>query len=410
MKKIALLGISLLALAGAASAQTTIKINGYGGTDPAVVGDLINRFVKPAVAGDNITVVYEPVNGDYNQQLTNMLSAGNAGDVFYLPGETVQGFAATGKLLPLNGLVNTGPFIGSLNKTFTVGGKTYAIAKDFNTLAVEYNKDVFDEAKVPYPDASDTWTTFADKLRKVKQALGDGYYGICTPPDYARMGAFAIAAGWQPFDAQGKTNLLDPRFKSAFDWYTGLAKDKTAVQPSDLSKDWGGACFATGKVAAAIEGGWIVNFLRDQAPNLKYGTVLLPKDPATGKRGNFLYTVGWAINAGTKNKAAAAKVLSALTSPQAQQYILEQGLAIPSRAALQSSPYFKKTNQDAQNSAVIFSGATDGNVRTYTAGKYSLSNFTQPINEALTAVLSGKSTSAAALQKAQTALNSLESR
>ncbi|WP_027481853.1 ABC transporter substrate-binding protein [Deinococcus pimensis] len=410
MNKALLLGLSLLALGATAGAQNvTIKINGYAGQDPAIVSDLINRFVKPQVAKDGITVTYEPLQGDYNQQLTNLLSAGNAGDVFYLPGETVQPFVATGRILPLNGLVDSKAFLSNLNKTFTVGGKLYGIAKDFNTLSLVYNKDLFDEAKVAYPNANDTWTTLATKLRSVRKALGNDYYGACFVPDYARMGAFALANGWQPFDAQGRTNVQDPKFKAAFDWYTGLAKDKTVVQPSDLSTDWGGGCFGKGNTAIAIEGNWITGFLRDNAPNLNYGTAPLPK-ATSGKRGNFLYTVGWAINARTKNKAAAVKVLNALTSAQAQQYILERGLAIPSRTALQTNAFFKKTTPEAQNASVVFRGASDGNVVTYTAGRYNLGEWTRPINEALASVLSGKSTSAAALQKAQADLNTLQKR
>lgn len=153
-----LLGLTLAACAalGSAHAQTTIKINGYGGTDPAVVGDLINRFVKPALAKDRITVVYEPLQGDYNKSLTTLLAAGNAGDVFYLPAETLDGFVATGKVLPLNGLVNTSPFIKSLNAAFTRGGRLYGVAKDFNTLTLVYNRSLFDEAGVKYPDGTDT--------------------------------------------------------------------------------------------------------------------------------------------------------------------------------------------------------------------------------------------------------------
>ncbi|PYE51899.1 ABC transporter substrate-binding protein [Deinococcus yavapaiensis] len=411
MKKIVLLGLALSTLVGVASAQNvTIKINGYGGTDPAVVGDLINRFVKPAVAKDNITVVYEPLQGDYNQSLTNLLSAGNAGDVFYLPGETVQAFAATNRLLPLNGLVSSTPFLAALNRTFTVNGKLYAIAKDTNSLAIVYNKDIFDEAKVAYPNANDTWTTFADKLRKVRQALGNDYYGICFPADYARMGAFAFAAGWRPFDSQGRTNVNTASFRRAFDFYTGLVKDKTAIQPSDLSEGWSGGCFAKGKVAAAIEGNWIVNFLRDSAPNLKYGTAPLPKDPTTNRRGNFLYTVGWAINANTKNKDAAVKVLQALTSVQAQTYILEQGLALPSRSALQRNAFFTKNTPESQAANIIFRGSSDGNVQTYSAGRYTLNDFQRPINEALTSVMTGQATTAQALQRLQTALNTLQRR
>ncbi|GAA4010629.1 extracellular solute-binding protein [Deinococcus rubellus] len=411
MRNKLMLGLMLLTAAAStqAAAQTTIKINGYAGQDPAIVGDLINRFVKPALAKDKISVTYEPLQGDYNQQLTTLLAAGNAGDVFYLPAETLDGFVATGKILPLNGVVQTGPYIKSLNTAFTRSGKVYAIAKDFNTLAVEYNKDLFDEAKVPYPSNTDTWSSFQDKLTKVKKALGNDYSGICLTPDYARMAEFAFAAGWKPFDSKGKTNLLDPAFVRGFNYFTGLAKNKVGIQPSEISQSWSGGCLGTGKVAVAIEGNWIVGFLKDNAPNLKYGSALIPKDDKTGKRGNFVYTVGWAINAGTKNKAAAIKVLNILTSPQVQQYVLEQGLAIPSRTSLSNNAFLKKTDAGAANSKAVFDGATDGTVQPYYFGTQG-PDWIKPINTALAAVLSGQKSSADALKQAQAEMNTFQNR
>lgn len=412
MKKVLTLSLGLALLAASASAQTaskTVKINGYGGTDQTLVNDLINRFVKPQMAKDGVTVVYQPLQGDYNKALTTLLAANTAGDVMYLPGETVDGFVATGKVLPLNGLVSPTPFIKSLNTAFTRNGKLYAVAKDFNTLTVVYNKDLFDEAGVAYPNNNDTWSSLATKLRQVKTKLGNDYYGTCLAPSWDRFGAFAFATGWQQFGANGKTNLADPRFAEAFNWYTGLAKDKVGVQPSELSAGWNGDCLKSGKVAVAIEGGWIVNFLRDNAPNLKFGTALLPKNDKTGKRGNFLYTVGWAINSGTKNKAAAVKVLNILTSPQVQQYVLEQGLAIPSRSSLTNSAYFKKADPGAQNARLVFDGADDGYVRAFTFGPKG-PDWAKPINEALASVLSGQKSAADALKKAQADMTTFQSR
>ncbi|KEF34178.1 ABC transporter substrate-binding protein [Deinococcus sp. RL] len=412
MKRVLFLSLGLALLTPFAAAQTatrTIKINGYGGTDQALVNDLINRFVRPVMAREGVTVTYQPLQGDYNQALTTLLAAGNAGDVMYLPAETLDGFVATGKILPLNGVVNTSPFIRSLNTAFTRNGRLYAIAKDFNTLTLVYNRDLFDEAKVAYPNNNDTWSSLATKLRTLKQRLGNEYYGICLAPNWDRFGAFAYATGWQQFDSRGRTNLADPRFAEAFTWYTGLARDKVGVTPSELSAGWGGDCLKTGRVAVAIEGGWIVNFLRDNAPNLRYGTALLPKNDKTGKRGNFLYTVGWAINANTKNRAAAVKVLNLLTSAPAQQYVLEQGLAIPSRSALQNNAYFKKTDPGAQNARLVFAGADDGNVRAFTFGPQG-PDWAKPINEALASVLSGQRSAADALKKAQADMTTFQRR
>ncbi len=402
MKKILFLIVSL-ALLGSAFAQTTVRIMGYGGQDPAIVQRLLSDVIGDELEAEGITIQYEPLEGDYNAALTNALSAGTAADLFYLPGETAPGFIATGKVLPLNDLVDSSVYLDNLNQTFTQDGNLYGIAKDFNTLAVFYNKDLFDEAGVEYPNADDDWNTFADKLRAVND-LGDDVYGACLPADFARLGAFAFANGWQPFGEDGQANLQDPAFVEAFDWYTGLVQEGVAVQPSDIGAGWPGDCLAKEQAGVAIEGAWMLGFLRDQAPNLQYGTALLPKSPTTGERGNYIYTVAWAINADSPNQEAAAKVLQALTSEETQQFILEQGLAIPSRSALSENAYFEQDTPEAQANKTVFEGASDGNVLGFQFGAVG-TDYGAPIANAMTAVMTGQSDSEAALQEAQTELD-----
>lgn len=401
MKKAVLLG-TLLALSGA-FAQTVITIGGYDGpTDTATVNDLINKYIKPAVDQDGISVKYVPT-ADFGKNLKNQLSAGTAPDLFYLEADAVPELAASGKLVDLTSSVKSSDFLGNLNKVFTIGGKLYGVPKDFNTLVLYYNKDLFDQAKVAYPGPNDTWNTFDDKISKVQKALGGDYKGTCFPADYARFGAFAASTGWKPFNAQGKT-VLDANFVRAFEWYAGMVKKGVAVQPSQINAGWGGDCIKSGKVATAFEGAWALPFLRDNAPNLKYGTALLPRDPQTKGRGNLLYTVAWAINADSKNKAAALKVLSALTSAQTQQYVLSSGLALPSRKALQTDPYFKKTTVEAMANKNVFTGASGNNVFPFAPGKYGADWF-NAFNEALKSTLDGTSSSADSIKRAQDTLN-----
>lgn len=410
MKRILLVG-ALLVAGSAALAQTSITIGGYGGnTDPPIVNELINRFVKGKVPG--VDVKYLPIGDPYVGNLTNQLSAGTAPDVFYLPDASAAGLIASGKVMPLNGLVSDADFVKSLNTPYTVGGKLYGIAKDFNTLALFYNKDLFDQAKVAYPNAKDTWDTYTDKITKVQAALGGkdkGIYGACFAPEYARFGGFLASTGWKPFNAENKTNLMDKRFVSAFTFYTDLVKKGVAVRPATISTGWGGECFKTGKVATAFEGAWMLGYLNDNAPNLRYGAVALPRNPTTHFSGNLIYTVAWAINADTKNKDAAVKVFNALTSKEAQQFILESGLALPSRKSLQSDPFFKKATAQAQANKVIFDNASNPTtyILPFTASKWG-DDWFRPINEAITAVMDGQVSVTDALKKAQTTINALK--
>ncbi len=399
---LALSAAAVLAGSLVSGQANVITIGGYDGpTDTALVADLITKFVTPKLAADGVTVKYVPT-AEFGKTIVNQLSAGTAPDLFYLEDFAAKGLISSGKIMPLNGLVNFKDFLPSLNSVFSSGGKQYGIAKDFNTLVMYYNKDLFDQAKVSYPDANDTWNDFSTKTAAVQKALGKGYYGTCFPSSYDRFGAFAASTGWKPI-ISGRT-ILDNNFKRAFKFYTDLVKSGVAAKPSQVNAGWGGDCIKGGKVATAFEGGWALGFLRDQAPNLKYGTTLLPRDPISGKRGNLIYTVAWAINNGTKNKAAAIKVLNVLTSLEAQKFVLSGGLALPSRISLQDDPYLSGTGVENIAFKNIFKGASEGNAVPFAPDKFG-GDWFNGINDALSAVMDGQKTADQGVRDAQAAIN-----
>ena len=408
-----LLLCGIMAFTQAAQAQTQVRVSGWGGTDLAIVEELISRFVQPAVADEGIQVVYEPVADSFDAYLYNALSAGTAPDLFYVDIFWSEPIFRAGQVEPLNrylassSRLSAGDIIPNLLDSFTIDGQIYGIPKDMNTLAVFYNKDLFDEAGVPYPDANDDWNTLADKLRRVSEATG--VYGTALVPKFERFGAFAYAAGFVPFDENGHTDLSQPGFRAAFDWYTGLFEQGLAVQPADIGADWPGSALANEQIAVAFEGGWIIGFLRDQAPNMRYGVAPMPKAPITGKRGNMIYTVSWSMNAASQVKDAAFRVLEELTSPEAQQWVLERGLAIPSRSALADNPYFDEPTAEAQANRIIFEGVSDGYVYPFKFRQYG-GDWMRPIDDALSAVVNGELSAERALQEAQQQLNRLTGR
>jgi len=407
-----LLIVSMLLIFSAVSmAETEVRIVGFGGIDKSIVEELIGLFVVPELTGTGITAIYEPIVDDYEGNLINTLSAGTAGDLFYMDIFWAEYIIKAGQVEPLDDylakstVISKDDIIHSLLNAFSFDGKAYGIPKDFNSLALFYNKDHFDIAGVTYPNENDTWEDLENKLAKVVEAFGGEVEGMALAPDFARFGAFAYAAGWEPF-VDGKTNLMDPAFKEAFNWYTGLKEKGLGVMPADVGQGWGGGALATETVATALEGAWILGFLRDEAPNLKYGATLLPKNSKTGQPGNLIYTVAWGINANSQNKDAAFKVMEALTSPAAQQFILERGLAIPSRKALADNPYFEKDTPEAQANKTVFEGASAGYVKPFKFKEYG-GNWMNPINVALSEVMSGQKTVDEALEIAQEQLDEL---
>lgn len=396
--------VMLVMVGSLAFAKEQVRIAGFV-NDQVIVEEMILQFVNPQLQSQGIEVIYEPIADDYQRYIVNALSAGTGPDLFYMDIFWADAVIRSGKVEVLDNyiakskILHKEDFIPSLLDAFCLEGKVYGIPKDFNSLALFYNKDLFDLAKVAYPNEDDTWVTLEAKLKKVA-ALDSEIYGIALQPEFARMGALAYGAGFQPFDANGKTNLLDPAFRDAFQWFTSLEEKKIGIMPADLGQGWGGGALATEKVATCMEGAWMIGFLRDNAPNLNYGATLLPKAPKTDQRGNFIFTVAWGMNKDSKRKDASFKVLEILTSPEVQQWILERGLAIPSRKALANNPYFEQKTPEAQANFIVFRGASEGIIHPFSFRQYG-GQWMDPINENLVSVLSGEYTVDQALKEAQ---------
>ena len=395
MTRYLLASLSLLALTTAASA-VDVRISGWGGSEVAIVNGLIDDVLADELKAADIKVIYEPVDGDFSQFITNALSAGTAPDLFYTDIFWSRAVFGTGKVEPTTN--DSSAFAPNLVEAFTYDGKVMALAKDFNTLALHYNKDIFDDAGVEYPTDDETWTSLQDKLVAIHEKLPD-VNGLCVVPDYARFAAFALGSGWEQFNAEGKT-VLDDNFKRAFTFYTGLVKAGAAVPAADVGEGWTGGCFTKEIAAVSLEGAWIIGAIRDGAPNMNWGTARVPKDPQSGKAGNLIFTVGWTVNADSAVKDAAQKVAELLTSEKAQQWVLEQGLALPSRSALADNPWLEGATPEQTANRVVFAGLQDGNVEPFFFGDLG-GAWMEPINTALNAVLTGETDVDTAIAAAQ---------
>lgn len=138
----------VLALTPAVGAQqpVEVRVSGWGGTDIAIVEELIARFVQPAVEPEGIRVVYEPVAEAFDTYLFNSLSAGTAPDLFYVDIFWSEPLFRAGQVEPLNRYLarsdrlSPADIVPSLLEGFTIDGQIYGIPKDFNTLALIYTR------------------------------------------------------------------------------------------------------------------------------------------------------------------------------------------------------------------------------------------------------------------------------
>jgi multiple sugar transport system substrate-binding protein len=344
----------------------TVRLSGWVSSpaETALLESLIYEFEQ---ANPDIIVKYEPITGDYGQAMLTAFASGTAPDVFYVDVALFQVWASKGVLLPLDSLMSTtgvtkDMFIPSLTNAFTYNGQIYGIPKDFNTLGLFYNKDLFDKAGLSYPTDSWTW----DDLRNAAQKITDlsdpnnPVYGFGVPSDAGRFPVFVGQNGGSVMTPDFTDTQLDSQAAiDAAKFYTGFRTDKIGATPADLGQSWQGTDFGMGQLGMVLEGGWLIPYLAQSFPNIKYGIARLPAGP--GGKSNLLFTVSWSINKNTTVADAAWKVIDYLTNEQSQTTVLNSGFALPSRASLQNSDYLKNN----PNVAAIFNGASDNAVPFY---------------------------------------------
>src|SRR5205809_7432641 len=379
--------------AGASAALSgDIRISGWSSspTEDALLQDSINTFMA---ANPNVKVKWEPIAQDYETVLKTNLAAGTEADVFYADIFWIDSLMKTGKLLALDDLMaktgtNKSDFVPSLINAFSYQGKTYGIPKDFNTLGLVYNKDLFTAAGVAAPTNDWTWN---DLSAAAKKLTAGSVVGLSLPADAARFMPFLWQAGGD------LANINNAAGQAAADFYTGFeVKDKVSKLPSEIGMGWAGEAFEKGKAAMVFEGGWLPADLNNNFKSVNYGVVQLPKGSA-GKA-NLIFTVSYSVSAKTKNPDAAWALTNYLTGKDNQSKVLKAGFALPTRAALSS----EITNA---NSKAIFDGAPYGKPFNY--GGANTGKVNDEINKALESVMLGKSSVKDALDKLATTIKPL---
>jgi len=237
--------------------RVTVRLSGWAANpqETALLESLLYRF---SVENPDIVVKYEPITGDYWQAIKTLVGAGEEPDIYYMDIFQFPFFAKEGVLLPLDNLMaSTGTsrdvFIPDLINAFTYEGKTYGIPKDFNTLALFYNKDLFDQAGLAYPTDDWTWDDLKAAAQKLSQP-DKNIYGLGVPADPGRFPIFVFQNGGRIMTEDFSDTLLDsPEVVEAARFYTGFYFDKSGALPTDVGENWQGTAFGKGNLLQSLQ-------------------------------------------------------------------------------------------------------------------------------------------------------------
>lgn len=364
------------ALAAAAAAVLALSAcGGGGGTSSGQAKGEINYWLWDAnqlpaykqcaedfqKANPDITVkITQRGWDDYWSTLTNGFVAGTAPDVFTDHLARYPEFAKTKQLLALDDAVKQDNIdLNIYNKGLAdlwVGedGKRYGLPKDWDTVALFYNKKMAADAGITEEQMKNlTWNpqdggTYEKVIARLtvdkngKRGDEPGFdknnvatYGLGLEPDGTGLGqtqwSFLTATtGWTHTDKNpwGKEfKYDDPRFQDTFKWWAGLAekgympKLETTVGASVADN------FAAGKAAINSNGSWMIGQYTGYK-GVDVGIAPTPVGP-NGKRASMFNGLADSIWAGTKNPAASVKWVEYLASSACQDVVASKAVVFP---------------------------------------------------------------------------------
>lgn len=324
-----MVGLFALLGAGLASAQTTtIQLAGWSSSDAenAALEAMVAAF-EEANPDIDVELIFAP---EYETFMQTGFASGDYPNVFYVDSFRLQDWASAGVLEPYGDqITNPDDLYASLRDIFTYDGQLYCAPKDFSTLALVYNTDLFEAAGVAVPT---NW----EELRAAAEALTtDDVAGLTTGIELPRFLPFLYEAGGSILSEDGTEVVLDSDATiTAVDYFVSLYTDGVAKSPADLGAGWAGEAFGQGKAAMTIEGNWIIQYLIDQFPDTNWAVSELPvgsEGPAT-----MAFTVCYGVAAAANNDNLEASVLLAdfLTGPEGAMMVGESGFGpMPARAS-----------------------------------------------------------------------------
>mgnify|MGYP003817685583 CR=1 FL=1 len=289
------------------------------------------RAIADAYTAKHPNVTVETQVTPWTEYWTKLEAAAMGGelpDVMWMHANQITKYAEAGALLDLNDLnYDYSPYPEGVTSLYVMNDVHYAIPKDYDTIALAYNKEIFDAAGVPYPD--DTWDWA--KLREVSIKLTNkdkGIYGFgVANTDQSgyhnfiyQNGGFVIKDGVAGYD-QAAT-------QEAIQFYADLyLKDGVSPSPESFTDMSADDQFCAGKLAMLYVGSWMMSsYTQNEMINGKFDLAVLPKGKV---RASIYNGLGYAGAANTKNPAVVKDFLAFCGTEEANILQAKAKAAIP---------------------------------------------------------------------------------
>ncbi|WP_309119827.1 sugar ABC transporter substrate-binding protein [Paenibacillus sp.] len=316
--------------------------NSGNNAENAAYEQLVARFMEKH---PNIAIEMTPYPySDYDTKLRTAIASGEPPDIMSIDAPNMASYVEAGALLPLTGYFRNDGALddipASTMAAYTYKDEIYMAPMTESSIALFYNKRLFDAKGIPYPsgdpESPATWTEVLEAAR----ALTDrekGVYGIDPAQGFQNAGAtayFKYPIVWQfggeimsPDGTTMRGYLDSPGTLRAIRFYADLY-NKEMVSAFEYPAD----PFANGHLAMTVEGSWSLSHYAANFPDFKLG-VDYDVAPLPMEAKQAVANGSWAIaiSSATDRADAAWTFVNFLTGYESQKTYVTITKDIPAR-------------------------------------------------------------------------------
>ncbi len=294
----------------------------------------------------DIQVFYVPDPENVEEQMLVDMRSGTAPDVFQGCCTSFPIWAQEGYALDLRPYVEADLDQATIDDwdqaqykaLFTRDGKQFGLPKYHGALALYYNKDLFDEYGVDYPD--DAWDH--DAYLEAMKALthdrdGDGQtdlWGSMIDVSWDRIQMHVNGWGGHFVDPDDPAHCLmgEPEALAAMEWLRArMWDDKVMATFRDVQNMETRHAFIAQQIAMVEDGSWALKDILSEA-DFRIGVAPFPAGPV--RRVTLATTDGFGIYSLTEHPDAAWELLKFLISPEYGRAMARAHFLQPARASL----------------------------------------------------------------------------
>lgn len=310
---------------------------------PPMVQQMLEQF---HATHPSIRVFYTPDPEDFEERVLADMQAGTAPDVFQACCGFFPILAQKGYTLDLRPYVEADLGQATIDdwdpaqyrSFFTREGRQYGLPKYHGALALYYNRDLFDEYGVDYPDESWDHDGYMAAMERLTDDLdGDGEtdrWGSTLDVSWDRIQVHVNSWGGHFVDPDDPTQcrMCEPEAMAAMEWIRArMWDDRVMATPLDVQNVSTRQAFINGQVAMVEDGSWALKDILAGA-SFRVGVAPFPAGPV--RRVTLATTDGFGIYAGTRHPDAAWELLKFLTSREYGRAMARANFLQPARASL----------------------------------------------------------------------------